>query len=261
MRLVARGGLGLLLFDGLEAPGLVCAHSTAPLDVRQPADRRRFVLAAGLDPDRVASPVQVHGNVVVRVDAPPDRPVEADGLVTDARGLSLLLKAADCSLVVVADPVHRAVGLCHAGWRGAAAGVVEGLIRTLAREYGSRPEDLLAGVGPTIGKARYGVGSEVVEAFRRRVPWAEEYAGTIDGKLHFDIAGANGRALRECGVPNVEVMGLCTHERSDLLFSYRRQGKGRATTASSRRGSDGSYVSVTFWRERLNSSTNASSKS
>jgi hypothetical protein len=223
---VDRGGLRLLLFDGLEARGLVCAHSTVPLDVRRPEERRRLVAAAGLDPLRVASAAQVHGAEVVRVDGPPARPVEADGLVTATAGLALLLKAADCSLVVAADPVRRAVGVAHAGWRGAAAGVVENLVRALAREFGSRPEDLLAGVGPTIGVARYAVGPEVPGAFRRRVPWAADYARTIDGALHFDLAGANARALRECGVARVEGAGLCTHERSDLLFSYRRQGPG-----------------------------------
>jgi polyphenol oxidase len=184
------------------------------------------VAGAGLDPDRVASPVQVHGAAVVRVDAPPPQPVEADGLVTDAPGLALLVKAADCSLVVVADPVRRAVGVAHAGWRGAAAGAVENLVAALVREFGCARGDLLAAVGPTIGVLRYAVGGEVLEAFRRRVPWADEYARTIDGRLHYDVAGANGRALRECGVARVEVAGLCTHERSDLLFSYRRQGPG-----------------------------------
>ena len=226
MRQVSRDGLGLLLFEGLDAPGLVCAHSTVPLDVRRPEERRRFVAAAGLDPLRIASPVQVHGAEVVRLDAPPDRRIEADGLVTDVPGLALLLKAADCSLVAVADPKHRALGVAHAGWRGAAKGVVENLVRALARHFGSRPGDLLAGVGPTIGVARYAVGAEVLAAFRRRVPWAEEYARTIQGKLHFDVAGANARALRECGLTAVESAGLCTHERSDLLFSYRRQGPG-----------------------------------
>ncbi len=226
MREVGRKGLGLLLFDALDAPGLRCAHSVAPLDVRREEERRRFVEAAGLDPDRVASPVQVHGAEVVRVDAPPARPIEADGLVTDAKGLALLVKAADCSLVVVADPRRRAVGVAHAGWRGAAAGMAANLVAALAREFGSAPGDMVAAVGPTIGVLRYAVGSEVLEAFRSRVPWADEYARTIDGRLHYDVAGANGRALVECGVPTVEVAGICTHERSDLLFSYRRQGPG-----------------------------------
>jgi len=225
VRPVDREGSRLLLFDGLEAAGLSCAHSTVPLDVRQAADRRRLVLAAGLDPDRVATAVQVHGARVLRVDGPLERTAEADGLVTATPGLALLVKAADCSLVVVADPVRHAVGVAHAGWRGAAGGVVEGLVAALGREFGSAPGDLVAGVGPTIGLARYPVGQEVLDAFRRRVPWAEVYARTVDGQLHFDVAGANARALREAGVGSVETAGLCTFE-SPLLFSYRRQGQG-----------------------------------
>jgi YfiH family protein len=226
VRRVARGSLGLLLFDTLDVPGLRCAHSLAPLDVRQAGERSRFVAAAGLDPERVASPAQVHGADVARVDAPPARAIEADGLVTATPGLALLVKAADCSLIVVADPVRRAVGVAHAGWRGAAAGVVENLVAALVREFGCAPRDMLGAVGPTIGVLRYAVGGEVLDAFRRRVPWAGDHARTIDGRLHYDVAGANGRALVECGVARVEVAGICTHDRPDMLFSYRRQGAG-----------------------------------
>lgn len=226
MRTAERAGLRLLEFDRLQVPGFLCAHSTAPLDVRRPEERRRLALALGLDPSRIASPVQVHGSRVARVDEPPASPIEADGLVTATPGLALLLKAADCSLIVVADPARRAVGVAHAGWRGAAAGVVENLVLELQRHFGSRPEDLLGAVGPTIGAPRYAVGREVPETFLRRVPWAEEYARTIDGHLRFDVAGANARALRECGVGTVEEAGLCTYDRPELLFSYRRQGPG-----------------------------------
>jgi len=227
VRLERRGDLALLFFDGLTTAGLSCVHSTAGLDVRRVADRRRVVAAAGLDPDRVASPVQVHGATVLRADAP-CAGVEADGLVTDVPGLALLLKAADCSLVVVADPRQRAVGVAHAGWRGAAAGIVESLVHAMGTEFDAPPARLLAGVGPTIGARRYAVGPEVLEAFRGRFPWADEYASRIDGALHFDLAGANVRALRECGIPAdaIEAAPLCTHERADLLHSYRRSGKG-----------------------------------
>jgi hypothetical protein len=196
------------------------------LDVRKAEDRDRFVAAAGLDPARVASPIQVHGAAVVRVDGLPCGRIEADGLVTATEGLALLLKAADCSLVAVADRARRAVGVAHAGWRGAAAGVVEALVLALAREFGSRPEDLVAGVGPTIGAKRYAVGAEVLDAFRRRVRWADECAREIEGRLHFDVARANALALEECGVATVEVADLCTFDRPELLFSYRRQGPG-----------------------------------
>jgi len=227
VRLDRRGDLALLVFDGLAAAGLSCLHSTAELDVRSVADRRRLVAAAGFDPDRYASPVQVHGATIVRVDAPRTG-VEADGLVTDVPGLALLLKAADCSLVVVADPRRRAVGVAHAGWRGAAAGIVESLVRAMGTEFDVPPARLVAGVGPTIGARRYAVGAEVLDAFRARVPWADEYASRIDGALHFDLSGANARALRECGVPAdaIEVAPFCTHERADLLHSYRRSGTG-----------------------------------
>jgi YfiH family protein len=224
---VERGGLRLLLFPSLEAAGLACAVSTRPLDVKRREDRSRFVAACGLDPDRTASPLQIHRADVVRVDAPTgDEPPAADGLVTGVEGLALCLRAADCSLIVVADPERRTLGVAHAGWKGSARGVVVNLVRTLEHHYGSRPETLRAAVGPTIGASRYPVGPEVPGAFLRLRSWAGEHVCARDGRLHFDLAGANAHFLREAGVPadRIEVSDLCTYDDAQLLHSFRRDG-------------------------------------
>ncbi len=223
MKQVVSDGLTLLVFPRLDATGLVCAISTLPVDVRERECARRFVEAAGLDPERVATVRQVHHAHVA--EAGPDKP-QADGLVTDTPGQPLLLRAADCSLVVVADPVVRAVGVAHAGWKGSARGVVVNLVKALHERYGAKPSRCLAGVGPTIGAARYEVGPEVPTAFLRRRAWTKEYFSSRDGRLHFDLAGANTRFLLECGIPeaSIGVSGLCTYERPDLLHSFRREG-------------------------------------
>lgn len=227
MRLVERGGLRLLTFASLDAIGLVCAVSTRPLDVKDRAQRDRFVAALGLDPARAASARQVHGMAVAAVPpAPPD--LEADGLVTREPGLPLFVRAADCSVLAVADPVRRAVGVAHAGWRGAAKGIAIQVVRTMERLYGTRPADCYAGVGPTISQRNYAVGEEVPAAFVKYRAYASEYVALKDGSLRLDLPGINARQLVECGVPfdRVETAPLCTFDAKDLLFSFRREGTG-----------------------------------
>ena len=228
MNEVERDGLRMLAFPALDAVGLRCAVSTRPTDIRQPADRERFLRACGADPERTASPRQVHHADVVRVDAPPDPQPDADGLVTDVAGLALLLRAADCSLVVVADPERRAVGVAHAGWKGSARGVVVNLVKAMHEQFGCRPSRMAAAIAPTIRTPCYEVGPEVPAAFLRSRDWTVEYLHHRQGRLYFDLEGVNARFLEECGIPvkSIARTSLCTFERDDLLWSYRRDGAG-----------------------------------
>ena len=227
MKRVERGGLRLLVFPGLEEAGLTCAVSTLPTNVREETDRRRFVAAVGLDPERVRSVRQVHRSDVLLADGIERRP-QGDGLVTDAPGRPLLLSAADCSLVVVADPEHRAVGVAHAGWKGSARGVVVNLVQAMKERYGTNAPACLAGIGPTIGQSSYPVGGDVPAAFLRTRSWATEYVAARGDRLHFDLAGVNARFLVECGIPraSIEVSDLDTFACADLLHSFRREGTG-----------------------------------
>ncbi len=229
MRIVDRAGLRLLVFPSLEELGLLCAISTLPLDVRDQAQSERLLRALGLDPARAVTPRQVHHATVLEVHRrKPAQPPEADGLVTDVPGQPLLLRAADCSLIVVADPVRRAVGVAHAGWRGSARGIVVNLVKAMAGAYGTRPADCRAAVGPTISARNYPVGPEVPVAFLRNRAWASAHVFAKEGRLHFDLPGANARFLEEAGIPpaSIEVSDLCTFEAQGLLHSFRRNGPG-----------------------------------
>jgi len=229
VNVVEHEGLRLLVFPLLREQGLVCAISTVPLDVRDPEARDRFVAAVGLDPARtVASGRQRHMADVVRADIPGRRSVDVDALVTDTPGLPLVLRAADCSLVVVADPERRAVGVAHAGWKGSARGIIVNLVRAMHENYGSRASQLFAGVGPTIRRPNYEVGPEVPAAFLRSREWTGEHVRAKGGKFYFDLPGANAHFLRECGIPrkHIEESPLCTYDRADLLHSFRRDGTG-----------------------------------
>lgn len=227
MKRVDRGGLRLLTFPSLAEIGVVCYVSTQPLDVREDEDRERFVDAAGLDAARAISPLQIHRSDILFVDeTTPREPTEADGMVTDVAGLPLVMRAADCSLIVVADPEHRALGVAHAGWRGAARGVVVNVVKALNEHYGSRPSQLKVGVGPTISAAHFAVGPEVPAAFLRSREWTSSYVQAREGRWHFDLLGVNVRFLVECGIPpdSIEVARECTFREAKLLHSFRRDG-------------------------------------
>lgn len=139
--------------------------------------------------------------------------VEADGMVTDLPGLMLGVQTADCVPVLVADVSKRVVGAFHAGWRGTVGRIVERGIETMRLEFGSRPEDLVAAVGPSIGACCYAVGEEVRAGFESQFSYARELFRAMDGgRMHLDLWEANRRQLMEAGVSadRITMIGECT---------------------------------------------------
>ncbi|GGG77112.1 peptidoglycan editing factor PgeF [Edaphobacter dinghuensis] len=153
--------------------------------------------------------------------------LEGDGAVTDLPGLMLGVQTADCVPVLIADVNKRVVAAIHAGWRGTVARIVEKGIATMQKEYGSRPEDLVAAVGPSIGACCYAVGEEVRTEFGSQFNYADALFSTVGDQMHLDLWQANRRQLLDAGVPaeKITVLGECTAcARSDgerKYFSHR----------------------------------------
>lgn len=146
--------------------------------------------------------------------------VEADGLVTNRPGERIAVKSADCVPILLADPVKRVVGAVHAGWRGTVAGVAEAGVEALAGRFGSRPEDLLVAMGPSIGPCCYEVGEEVSVLFRALFPEWDRLAHP--GRI--DLREANRRILMRGGVPERRIASAapCTFCGGSEFFSWRR---------------------------------------
>ena len=139
--------------------------------------------------------------------------LEGDGAVTNLPGVMLGVQTADCVPVLVADVSRRVIGAFHAGWRGTVERIVERGIETMRLEYGSRPEDLVAAVGPSIGACCYAVGEEVRSGFEAQFGYAGElFKMADDGQMHLDLWEANRRQLLDAGVPleGITVIGECT---------------------------------------------------
>lgn len=161
---------------------------------------------------------------------------EIDGTVTNLPGLPLLVFGADCVPVFFVDPVHRAIGVAHSGWKGTAEKISACAIRKLSELYGSKPEDIVCVTGPSICQDCYEVSSDVFEAFSKNFTSAETESFFIakpNGKYQLSLWEAIKTTLINAGVreENITISGVCTMCRKDLLFSHRRDGSRRGSMA------------------------------
>jgi YfiH family protein len=209
-------------------------------DSGDPEAWRQVADVLGVDPVNLVRARQVHGaSVVVRhagVDLPPgatprDLP-EADILVSDDSRLGLAVQTADCVPLLIADRRTGAVAAAHAGWRGLAARVPAMAVEALGREFGSRPVDLVAAIGPSISAARYEVGEDVRRTFAasgcspgQLARWFAD--GDRPAHWRFDGWQSARDLLEAAGVPTAQIHAaeLCTASLPDLFCSYRRDGK------------------------------------
>jgi YfiH family protein len=164
-----------------------------------------------------------------------------DALITGRPGCILGILTADCVPLLLIDPKRRLAAAVHAGWRGTLLGVACRTVQRLVEELGSRPEDLLATIGPSIGPCCYSVGEEVIQALRADWPEFEGAAVRRSKSLcHLDLRALNRLQLLQSGLApaNLHVLGDCTACRTDLYFSHRAES-----------GLTGRQLSLVGWKE------------
>ncbi|WP_328870720.1 peptidoglycan editing factor PgeF [Streptomyces sp. NBC_00287] len=208
------GGVSAVPYEELN---LGAAVDDDPDAVR--TNRELAAKSLGLDADRVVWMNQVHGNDVMVVDRPWERPVpRVDAVVTAERGLALAVLTADCTPVLLADPVAGVVAAAHAGRPGMVAGVVPAALRAMM-ELGAEPSRIVARTGPAVCGRCY----EVPEEMRAEVSAVEPaaYAETSWGTPAVDVTAGVHAQLDRLGVRDREQSPVCTRESGDH-FSYRR---------------------------------------
>ena len=200
----------------------------APVRVRE--NRNRALLALNCVPESVYDVWQVHGVSVAIAEGPrpPETPhLQADTILTNTPGITLLMRFADCVPIFLHDPVRKVVGIAHAGWMGTVRGTVRLAIETMQARFGSMPGDIRAGIGPSIGPDHYIVGPDVVAQVRQAFG-ESSYRLLTDhaGATHFDLWAANRLALEKAGVWQIELAGLCTACHTEDWYSHRAE-RGR----------------------------------
>jgi YfiH family protein len=206
------------------------------------ANRELIARRLGFEPEAWTCGEQVHGSRIVAVREEDrgrgflDRESafqDTDGLVTDVPGVLLTSFYADCVPLYFIDPVRRAVGLAHAGWKGTVAEIAAHMVENMVEEYGSKREDLRAAIGPSIGHCCYEVDGAVMDkimALESGMPGNETWEGSVyttlgGGKWMLDLKQCNRQIMMKAGIlpTRIECTTLCTSCNNDLFFSHRKE--------------------------------------
>ncbi|ANS75101.1 multicopper polyphenol oxidase [Paenibacillus yonginensis] len=224
-----------------------------PEDVLE--NRRRLALALGFEPEALTCGEQTHGSRVAVVTADDrgrgrlDRESafqETDGLVTDVPGILLTSFYADCVPLYFFDPVHRAVGLAHAGWKGTVAEIAAEVVKTMQETYGTETEQLLAAIGPSIGESAYEVDDKVMQHVWPLLEQLGNDSGNRneavhpykespnDGRWLLNLKELNRMIMIKAGImpSHIECTGWCTSTHVEIFFSHRKENGKTGRMAS-----------------------------
>ena len=189
---------------------------------------RRISVAIGVDEESLVKSVQTHTTNVHQVTKQnrKDELMDIDGLITNEPGICLVTSYADCVPLFFLDPVHKAIGLSHSGWRGTVGKMGKVTLERMREAYGTRAEDVLAAVGPSICQDCYEVSEDVIDKFKEAFEqkyWDSLFYQKENGKYQLNLWKANEIILLEAGVQkeNLAITNVCTNCNPEILFSHR----------------------------------------
>ncbi|MFA6161054.1 MAG: peptidoglycan editing factor PgeF [Patescibacteria group bacterium] len=185
-------------------------------------NRKKFFEKIGLDAEKSIAANLVHGTNVVKVGLEDAGLLisDADALITNSPDVILTVTVADCVPIFFFDPINKAVGIAHAGWRGVVGNIATNVIKAMSENFGTKPVDLAVSVGPHIQKCHFEVQNDVASEF---VQYPESVVKK-DGKMFVGLQSAIKHQLTSIGVKseNVHESDDCTYCLPDKYFSYRR---------------------------------------
>jgi hypothetical protein len=254
--------------DGQDTSEKVLNLGLTDWDTREHVldNRDKFFHAIGANKMRVVALRQIHSDIVHVVNVreidstnePPDKKEshdaapQGDALITREPGILLVVQTADCIPILLADPKGRAIAAIHSGWRGTVRRIAAKALGRMQMEFGTKPEDVIAALGPGIGQSCYEVGTEVAAEFQAQFPNARDwFEGPFDHladsdndpnwlpwltmkppghqppapRVQLDLVAANRSILEASGIParNISSSNFCTACRTDLFFSFRKE--------------------------------------
>lgn len=210
---------------------------------------RRLAEAVGFSVENIVTSDQTHtANLRVITEADrgngitkPRPYTDVDGMITNVPGLVLATFYADCVPLYFIDPVRKAIGLSHSGWRGTAAHIGAVTVRRMQEEYGSLPEDIYGAIGPSICQECYEVSEDVILEFQKTFPeqsWRDLFYRKENGKYQLNLWEANRQIMLEAGLieEHISLPGLCTCCNPEFLFSHR--------ASRGKRGNLGAFLGI-----------------
>lgn len=185
-------------------------------------NRAEFYSAIGAAGENFAHANQVHSANAECINSP-GLYKQTDALITNTKGLFLVISVADCLPVMLYDKTKSVIADIHSGWRGTAAGIVPNTIAKMRAEFNTSPEDLIAFAGPCIGKEKFEVGAEVAEQFDKKYVYPHTLSKNTE-KFYIDLKSVVKDQLLDAGVleQNIEISPYCTYTEEDKFHSYRR---------------------------------------
>lgn len=254
-----KGALEYLTAGALRVPGAVHAFSTRYGGVSTGAlaslnlgthrgdsaenvveNYRILGSAVGFRPEDTVFTKQLHTDIVLRVGRADrgtglfrEQQTVCDGIITDDPGVALVCFSADCTPILLYDPARGAVGAVHAGWRGTAQGIARKAVEAMTREFGCRPEDIRAAIGPCISRCCFETGPEVPEAMLSALGREAETAIEARGeKFHVDLKALNRMHLQRAGVQAIDISPDCTMCQPARFWSHRASNGVRGSLAA-----------------------------
>jgi YfiH family protein len=217
-----KGGVSPEPWKGLNVGGTV---GDDPQRVAE--NRKRAFQALERQIDSLYDVWQVHSAEVASTDSP--RPLnvphlKADAILTDRQEVTLFMRFADCVPILLVDPSRKVAGVAHAGWQGTVKRVAQAAVQAMQERYGCQVENILAGIGPSIGAHHYPIGPEVADQVRMVFgAEAEALLPPCNGAVQFDLWAANRLILEQAGIRKIEVASHCTACDLENWFSHRAE--------------------------------------
>lgn len=202
-------------------------------------NKKRIAKAIGIDVDSMTFTHQTHTTnvAIVKECDRGGRFLETDGMITNVPGICLVTFYADCVPLYFVDPVKRAIGMSHSGWRGTVGKIGKVTVEKMKDTYGSNPADIIAAIGPSICQECYEVSEDVIAEFKNSFDknlWDDLFYKKDNGKYQLNLWKANEAVFLEAGIKkqNIAVTNVCTHCNPEVLFSHRTSGFNRGNLSA-----------------------------
>ncbi|WP_372775968.1 peptidoglycan editing factor PgeF [Mangrovibacterium sp.] len=200
--------------------------------------RAELAASLGLNGEQFVFPRQTHSDHIQVVHEPMSgvEVPDTDALITDVTGLCICVQTADCVPILLFDPFQRVVAAIHSGWRGTVSKIAAKTLERMQTEFQSKPENILAGIGPSISSKNYEVSADVIQQIERNFPNQANllHPSANTGRACLDLWAANKSLLMDSGVPEnqIEITGFCSFAGDHEFYSARRDGlqTGRMVT-------------------------------